>query len=1525
MKRPFFLLLLSLLSLLPGSVTALSALPDPKSTAFEHLNSENGLNGQSVYTIVQDSRGFMWLGTESGLNRYDGYTFKCFQNSENDPRSISYNVINCLLEDGQRRFWIGTGRGLNLFDPKTETFTRYIHDPKNPASLPENRVQAIVEEKDGRLWVATLGGLSLFDPKTGKFKTFTHKSDDPRSLLNDQVRSLCKDRSGNLWIGTNTGLCRYEPRTGAFTPVMSDPRNPAGLFGKTVVALVSEASGVLWIGTQLGGLGRLDVKTGEFRLFQSRENDPRSLSNNSISSLCIDHLGRFWIGTRGGGLNLLDRKTFTFQGFSIDPANPYSLTEHSLVSLFEDRTGTLWIGTITEGVNKLDPNALKFLPYRHSAAVPGSIGGNMIRGMCEDREGYVWVAYSDGGLDRFDPRTGIFSHHLKDTKKPGGLRGGMVTSVLEDHTGTMWVGTWDAGLHIFDRKSGAFRRVPLDPQKDSSAGSELVIVLHEDQRGTLWVGTLGSGLFRYDRGSRSFTPYRHDPLIPGSLADDRVLSIFSDSSGRLWVSVVGKGIDRFIPESGLFEHFEHDENRPASIRANTVYTFCEDRKGTLWIGTVAGLDRYDPRTGSFERPRSDADEINKTIYGLLEDDEGNLWFSGNDGLTRYHPENGALRHYDVRDGLQAAAFAPLSYLKTRNGDLYFGGNKGLNRIDPKAIRHNSVPPPVVFTDFLLFHKSVAPGKGSVLSAPIGLTDRIELAYADSVFSIEFSALNYSVPSKNQFAYILEGYDKDWILTDSRHRLATYTSLPPGRYVFRVKASNNDGVWNKTGTSLAITVIPPWWASWQFRAASLILTAILFFGGYRARLGVVERRNLRLKELVDERTTDLTAVNRRLTEEIDKNRETSGVLDFERRQLLSIFDASSEMIYVSDPESYEILYINSALKKEKGEVVGLKCHKVFQDKDEPCDFCTNDKIFNENTDGTYIWEHFNGVNGRWYRCFDKAIRWPDGRMVRYEMAVDIHEQKVADTQLRAAKEKAEEASREKSRFLANMSHEIRTPMTVIIGMTQLALSTGLSTEQRDYLDPVLESARSLLSLLNDILDVSKIEAKKLELVTTDFSLPDLLTGTIRAFRFEAEEKGLLLDLRLSPAVPKSLRGDPYRLRQVLVNLLGNAVKFTSEGSVTLTVSDVTEGPPAENMQGGSAAARVHTIRFEVADTGIGVPPDKHELIFENFTQAEDFLTRTHGGTGLGLSISKNLVELMGGRIGVHSEPGIGSAFFFTAPLEEGDNPEETEKTEEPGGLPRLAVLLVEDNSVIRQMIRLFLIRSGHDVALAESGEAALAHLSENRVDLVLMDIQMPGMDGVETTRRIRASQSGLTGPDVPVVALTAHSLKGDRERFLEAGMDDYVAKPVDVPSLLEVIARVIGRRGGEQTAGAPAGSKQSGPEPAAHAVFDLAWLMERLGGSKEAFETVRDLFIKSAPAKMSDLAEAFKSRDLSAVRRVAHSIKGLALQMGAVLTRDLAADLEEAAERNEPERASGLHPRLASAFEDLLKAVREALP
>jgi signal transduction histidine kinase/CheY-like chemotaxis protein/CHASE1-domain containing sensor protein len=566
--------------------------------------------------------------------------------------------------------------------------------------------------------------------------------------------------------------------------------------------------------------------------------------------------------------------------------------------------------------------------------------------------------------------------------------------------------------------------------------------------------------------------------------------------------------------------------------------------------------------------------------------------------------------------------------------------------------------------------------------------------------------------------------------------------------------------------------------WLVLPGGVLMTALVA-QLLRVQLG----RTRRIEAEVAQRTADLAAANRALEAEIADRHRAEEALQTERRQLLSIFDSSDEPVYVADPQTYELLYVNDAFRRIWGDGVGRRCHAVMHKRKAPCPFCTNDRIFGENVGQTHAWEFRNDLTGRWFRCIDKAIRWSDERLVRYEMAIDITEQKQAELQMRRAKEAAEAASRAKSEFLANMSHEVRTPMNGVLGMAELVLDTDLTAEQREYLRFLKSSADSLLHIINDILDFSKIEAGKLDLVCSEFALRECLAETVSMLGLRAEQKRLELTCRIRPDVPAMIVGDAGRLRQVLINLVGNAVKFTEAGEVAVGVEPL-------RREDGRAL-----LRFSVRDTGIGIAPDKRQMIFGAFSQADSSITRQHGGTGLGLAICLQLVGLMGGKIELDSEPGRGSRFWFDLWFdlaESADSIEPAKASEGSAQLEGLRVLVVDDNAASRCILEEILQAWKLQPVCAAGGEAALSALREARLAgrtyrLLLLDARMPGLDGVALAQRAKVDP---TLADATVLLMTAPGQRVHPDRRRELGVDACVPKPIRPSDLLNAILRHV---------------------------------------------------------------------------------------------------------------------------------------
>ncbi len=855
---------------------------------FEHISLEQGLSQVTVNCILQDRQGFMWFGTQDGLNKYDGYKFTVYHYDPENNASLSNNFIWSIQEDARGNLWIGTcSGGLNKFDPKTETFTSYQHQADNPQSLSNNFVWSVFEDSRGSLWIGTHGGgLNRFDRRTETFTRYMHQPDNPQGLSHNSVYSIFEDTGGSLWIGTlGGGLSKFDRKAEIFTRYQHQADNPQSLSSNFVQSIFEDTGGSLWIGTR-GGLNKFDRKTETFIRYQHQANNPKSLSHNRVCSIVEDTGDNLWIGTYGGGLNKFDRKTETFSHSQHQTDNPQSLSSNFVQSIIKDAGGNLWIGTYGSGINKFDRMADIFPRYQHQVDNPQSLSNNVVWSIIEDSEGSLWIGTNGGGLNKFDRKTETFTRYQHQADNPQSLSNNVVWSIIEDSEGSLWVGTED-GLNKFDRKADIFTCYQHQANNPQSLSNNFVFSIFEDTGSNLWIGTYGGGLNKFDRKTETFTRYQHQADNPQSLSHNAVFSIFEDAGNNLWIGTNGGGLNKFDRKAEIFTRYRHQADNPQSISNNFVFSIFEDSKGNLWSGTRGGLNKFDRKAETFSYYRKKDGLPNDVVSGILEDDKGCLWLSTNNGISKFNPKTKMFTNYNKKDGLQSNEFNSGAYYKDRTGRMYFGGINGFNEFYPDSVKDNTYIPPVVITDFLLFNKPVEVAKTGIksdkfqLQQHIGFTKEITLDYTDYIFAFEFSALNYRQSEKNKFAYKLEGLDKDWMETDYLHRRATYTNLPHGEYIFRVKASNDDGVWNEQGASIKINILPPFWKTWWFRTLAALLIMILAYTIYKLRIRSITAQREMLRVQVNERTKELNErtkeLKKRNSELSEAKKETDNIL------------------------------------------------------------------------------------------------------------------------------------------------------------------------------------------------------------------------------------------------------------------------------------------------------------------------------------------------------------------------------------------------------------------------------------------------------------------------------------------------------------------------------------------------------------------------------------------------------------------------------------------------------------------------
>jgi signal transduction histidine kinase/ligand-binding sensor domain-containing protein len=805
----------------------------PDDIRFRSLSVEDGLSQSAVNCILQDRDGFIWLGTQDGLNRYDGYQFTTYRHNEHDPFSISESYVTCLLEQPVGTLWVGTyNGGLNRFDRNSGRFQHFLHDSASGSGPAGNIIMAVTGDRSGNLWLASWSaGLDRYDPAHDSWTHFSHDPADASSLSDNRVRNLLVDRDGVLWICTFRGIDRYDPVNRKFFHLRHDATDPSSLSDDVVISACQDVDGDLWFGTSDGTLNRFDRRQSRFVRYLNTEPGSSLAPHFQLEAVLQDGDGVIWAASRGGGVIRLDKQTGKTWSHRHQDDDRSSISSDYALALHRDERGSIWVGVDGGGVNNYDPYRFKFRHVRHIRGNSRSLSNALVRGLCEDREGDLWAGTATGCIDRVQVDPGVYVHYR--TEAPGGKPGSaMVLTILEDRYGNIWAGTDGDGLNLFDRRAGAFRHVTLGQPTHERFAGDNIMALAEGSDGTLWVGTLGGGVQHFNSRTRQCTVIRHSGSTANQLSGNWIYALHEDRHGLLWIGTWGQGITTFDQKTGAYQVYRHDPTDPGSLSHNTVHAFHEDAQGAIWVGTMGGgLDRFDSATAAFEHFTEEDGLPNNVVYGILEDSAGNLWISTNKGISCFNPGARTFRNYGMSDGLQSLEFNQGAYCRGAGGRMAFGGINGINVFFPGRFSASAWVPQISITRAQVLDRDVP--------VPRDPRNPLTISYDEGLLALEFCVLDYTAPELNACRYMLEGLDKDWVEAGSR-RYVSYAHLNGGEYLFRVQGRNSEGVWNREGAALRILVRPPFWETLWFRVLAFVLVLGTGFAFYHGRIERLEK-------------------------------------------------------------------------------------------------------------------------------------------------------------------------------------------------------------------------------------------------------------------------------------------------------------------------------------------------------------------------------------------------------------------------------------------------------------------------------------------------------------------------------------------------------------------------------------------------------------------------------------------------------------------------------------------------------------
>jgi signal transduction histidine kinase/ligand-binding sensor domain-containing protein len=862
---------------------------------FRHLSAEDGLSQNTINCIYQDHYGFMWFGTQDGLNCYDGYSFTVYRSNPEDSATLSHNWIWDVIEDDFNNLWIATWNGLTRYDRLTHTFERFLPDSTRQGSISGTRPASLAMDGNGNIWIGLWGGgLNRLDPATGIFTHYRSTENPDQNYPGDFIRKLHIDTEGTIWVGSWNGLWRSRlNQDGApvFEHYINDPVNTRTISSNRITSFLEDRKGNIWIGTLGGGLNLYDSNNNDFTRFQNIPGHPGSLSSNDITSMEYLEDGSIWIGTVASGLNRFYMGDSLFTYYRNDPAVKGSVGSDNVYSVFADRSGLLWVGA--GGLNIFNPRLQRFEISGPISSLKEQLAGKSVYALYEDHIGSLWAGTNHHGIARLDPESGEVTWYSHIQADSNSISNNSVSAIAEDLDGQIWISTAGGGLNRLDPFSGQWKHFRERADMPETAGLDNINGIVVDEKGLIWIATSDLGIIRYNPETDRFRSFRNDAANPSSLSGNYLFRIFKDSRGDIWVGTWGAGLNRFNRESEQFARFMSDPGDTVSLPGNIIHSICEQRLESsriIWVGTENGLASINPDEPEAGFTHSPVNAIlpSRSVYGILIDQKGIQWISTNAGLSSFNPGDGSFKQYTKSDGIPGNEFNAGAFLELQNGEFAFGGIEGLLVFHPENVSESGFQPQLALTSFAILNVPVYQG------LDLNAMNQITLSYEQNFFSFEFASMDFSDPGKNRFMYMMEGIDEEWINSGKRN-FASYTKIDPGHYLFRVRGTNSDGRWSDQEISIGVVITPPFWKRWWFTGALIAVLLMLFYAIhlYRIqRVREIERLRTRIaSDLHDDIGSALTRISVHsqqilAQQELDRIRQSTGKINELSRDTIS---------------------------------------------------------------------------------------------------------------------------------------------------------------------------------------------------------------------------------------------------------------------------------------------------------------------------------------------------------------------------------------------------------------------------------------------------------------------------------------------------------------------------------------------------------------------------------------------------------------------------------------------------------------